>query len=531
MWERELNENTSSVGHDHLIISSFMVFAIGIISMVFCGHLGKTELAGVSLAIAIINVTGISIGTGLTITCDTLISQTYGSGNLKRVGVILQRGVLILLLACFPCWAVLINTEPLLLVFRQNPEVASYSQLYVKIFMPALPASFMYQLLSKCLQNQRIIWPQIITGGIANILNIVINYVFFHLELGVAGSAAANAISQYLLAALLYVYIIWRELFKSTWAGWSMDCLQEWGPFIKLAIPSMLMLCLEWWLFEVGGFLAGMVSETELGAQAIIYQLTVIAYMFPLGFSVAASVQVGTALGAGHAEQARKICKIPVIVAVIIALIVGITFTVSKSVIGYIFTTERDVLDRVSDVMVVFVFMHVADATAGVTGGVLRGAGKQFVGAMCNLVGHYFIGFPIGVSLMFAADMGIVGLWTGLTLCVVMQAMFFVIYLWRLDWDKAAQEARERAGIKDKEEKEMVKMENIDSKQPQVCTVASRVESGEEEPEQNKTTTTVVGDVLTLRQLAVRRGLTVIIMFFILAAGILCSHFLLTVLR
>ncbi len=50
--------------------------------------------------------------------------QTYGSGNLKRVGVILQRGILILLLACFPCWAVLINTEPLLLAVKQSPEVA-----------------------------------------------------------------------------------------------------------------------------------------------------------------------------------------------------------------------------------------------------------------------------------------------------------------------------------------------------------------------------------------------------------------------
>lgn len=50
--------------------------------------------------------------------------QTYGSGNLKRVGVILQRGILILSLACFPCWAILINTEPLLLAVKQSPEVA-----------------------------------------------------------------------------------------------------------------------------------------------------------------------------------------------------------------------------------------------------------------------------------------------------------------------------------------------------------------------------------------------------------------------
>lgn len=55
---------------------------------------------------------------------STCFMQTYGSGNLKRVGVFLQRGILILLLACFPCWAVLINTEPILLAVRQSPEVA-----------------------------------------------------------------------------------------------------------------------------------------------------------------------------------------------------------------------------------------------------------------------------------------------------------------------------------------------------------------------------------------------------------------------
>ena len=48
---------------------------------------------------------------------------------------------------------------------------------------------------------------------------------------------------------------------------------------MQLAIPSMLMLCLEWWMFELGGFLAGLISDTELGAQSIGYELAVLAYM------------------------------------------------------------------------------------------------------------------------------------------------------------------------------------------------------------------------------------------------------------
>ncbi|KAJ8267214.1 hypothetical protein GJAV_G00139860, partial [Gymnothorax javanicus] len=201
-----------------VIISQLMTFLISFVSTVFCGHLGKIELAGVSLATAVINVTGISIGNGLASACDTLISQTFGSNNLKRVGVILQRGILILLLACFPCWAVLINTESILLAVKQNPDVARLSQLYVVIFMPALPAAFMYQLQARYLQNQGIIWPQVFTGVLSNVVNALTNYIFLYvLDLGVGGSAASNAISQLSLAVFLFVYIHWKGLHKKTW--------------------------------------------------------------------------------------------------------------------------------------------------------------------------------------------------------------------------------------------------------------------------------------------------------------------------
>ncbi|MBN3299663.1 S47A1 protein, partial [Amia calva] len=383
----------------------------------------------------VINVTGISIGLGLSSACDTLISQTFGGCNLKRVGVILQRGVLILLLACFPCWALLINTEPILLAVKQSPEVARSAQ------ARAGARAFLSQLQARYLQNQGIIWPQVITGVVGNILNALINYVFlFVLDLGVPGSAAANTLSQYSLAILLYAYMIWKKLHKVTWGGWSTECLQEWGPFIHLAIPSMLMMCLEWWTFELGGFLAGLVSEVELGSQSVVYILATIAYMFPLGFSVAVSVRVGNALGAGNKENAKLSAKIGIASAILVSVFVAAIIGGTKDVIAYVFTYDPEIRERVSQVMVLYAPFHLFDAAACVTAGVVRGAGKQKIGAMGILVGYYFIGLPIGISLMFAAHMGIIGLWTGLLICVALQSCFLIVFIIKMNWNKATDE-------------------------------------------------------------------------------------------
>ncbi|XP_049447722.1 multidrug and toxin extrusion protein 1-like [Epinephelus fuscoguttatus] len=521
-----------------VLISQMMTFMIGFISMVFCGHLGDTELGGVASALAVINVTGISIGCGLASACDTLISQTYGSGNLKRVGVILQKGVLILLLACFPCWAVLINTQPILLAVRQSAEVARLAQLYVKIFMPALPAAFMYQLQGRYLQNQGIMWPQVISGVMGNILNVIINYIFLNrLNLGVAGSAAANAIAQYSLAVFLFVYMCSRGLHKATWDGWSGDCLQEWGPFLHLAIPSMLMHCLEWWLYEIAGFLAGVIGEVELGAQSIVYELAAIAYMFPMGFSVAASVRVGNAFGAGNTEQAKMSSKVSLICASIVACLIGACLGVSKDVVGYIFTTEKDIIQRVADVMKMYSFIHVAEAFAGVTGGIVRGAGKQKIGALCNLVGYYFIGFPIGVSLMFPVKMGIVGLWTGFLICAVVLSIFFLVFLCKLNWRKATKEALVRAGVHVTETNKIFVIENkaLDTGEKQAPIKTSRSSSCT--PAEGKLEALGAGQqtsddmALSVRQLVVRRGLAVLLMFIILAAGVFISELLIRLLE
>ncbi|XP_010616447.1 multidrug and toxin extrusion protein 1 isoform X1 [Fukomys damarensis] len=430
-------------------LAQLMIFLISFISSVFCGHLGKLELDAVTLAIAIINVTGISVGHGLSSACDTLISQTYGSQNLKHVGVILQRGTLILLLSCFPCWALFLNTQHLLLLFRQDPDVSRLTQTYVMIFIPALPAAFLYILQVKYLLNQGIVLPQIVTGVAANLVNAFANYVFlYQLHLGVTGSALANSISQFTLALLLFLYIFGRKLHEATWGGWSLECLQDWASFLNLAIPSMFMLCIEWWAYEIGSFLSGILGTVELGAQSIVYELGVIVYMVPAGFSVAASVRVGNALGAGNIEQAKKSSVVSLLVTELFAVTFCVLLLSCKDLLGYIFTTDRDIIVLVAQVVPIYAVSHLFEGLACTSGGILRGTGNQKVGAIVNAIGYYVIGLPIGIALMFATELGVIGLWSGITICTVSQVVCFLVFVAQLNWKQACQQAQVNANLK-----------------------------------------------------------------------------------
>ena len=47
--------------------------------------------------------------------------------------------------------------------------------------------------------------------------------------------------------------------------------------------------------------------------------------------------------------------------------------------------------------------------------GVLRGSGRQYIGAIMNFVAYFVIGLPLGITLAIKLDMGALGLWVGMT--------------------------------------------------------------------------------------------------------------------
>lgn len=209
----------------------------------------------------------------------------------------------------------------------------------------------------------------------------------------------------------------------------------------------MLMMCIEWWTYEIGSFLIGLLSVVELSAQSVIYEVSVVAFMIPLGLGTAASVQVGNALGAGDIEVAKRSSSTSMLCTGAFCIAVGAILAATKDVLGYIFTNEKEIIDLVAWVMPVYVVFHLFEAMCCACGGVLRGTGKQKFGAILNAVSYYGVGLPLGAVLLFVARIGVIGLWLSMLVCVSMLCTCFLIYICRMDWRKAAEEAQRRAGV------------------------------------------------------------------------------------
>jgi multidrug resistance protein, MATE family len=73
------------------------------------------------------------------------------------------------------------------------------------------------------------------------------------------------------------------------------------------------------------------------------------------------------------------------------------------------------------------------DGLQVVATGALRGAGNTRTPMLANLVGHWVIGLPVGAGLCFAAGWGVVGLWIGLSLGLIVCGVVLVAV-----WARAA---------------------------------------------------------------------------------------------
>ena len=96
--------------------------------MYFVGHSNDPEkVAGVGLGNMYVNIFCQSIIIGLNGGIGTLVAQSYGSKNMRKCGVYLNRGRAIVLVSLIPMFAAILSCERVLILIGQDPKASHYA--------------------------------------------------------------------------------------------------------------------------------------------------------------------------------------------------------------------------------------------------------------------------------------------------------------------------------------------------------------------------------------------------------------------
>ncbi|KAJ0962766.1 hypothetical protein J5N97_027888 [Dioscorea zingiberensis] len=430
-----------------LIASSLLQKILQVISVMFVGHLGELPLAGASMATSFAGVSGFGLLMGMGSALDTLCGQAYGAKQYYMLGIHMQRGMFVLTLVSIPVGIIWAYTGEILVAFGQDPDISAQAGIYARWMIPILFAYGILQCLIKFLQTQNIVVPMMISSAVTTLLHFVICWILvFKSGLGHRGAALAISISYWINVILLALYIKFSPACKKTWTGFSSEALHDILNFIKLAIPSTVMVCLEFWSFEMLVLLSGLLPNPTLETSVLSISLNTIGmvFMIPFGLSSAVSTRVSNELGAGHPKTARLAACIVVALAITEGLIVGLIMIFARNLWGYAYSNEEEVVKYVAIMMPILAISNFFDGIQAVLSGTARGCGWQTLGACVNLGAYYIVGIPASILLAFVFHIGGKGLWIGIICALFVQAVSFLAITLSTDWEKEAKKAKER---------------------------------------------------------------------------------------
>ncbi|CAA7030272.1 unnamed protein product [Microthlaspi erraticum] len=400
-------------------------------STMIVGHKSEISLAGIALASSIANVTGFSLLCGLAGALETLCGQAFGARQYEKLGSYTFTSIVSLLIICFPISLLWIFMKNLLLLFHQDPEISEVASVYCLWLIPALFGYSVIQSLVRYFQTQSLIFPMVLSSFAVLCFHLPACWLFVYtLGLGTKGAALSISLSYWLNAVFLWFFMRHSRVCEGKRVFISMEAFGHMRIFFTLAVPSAMMVTLEWSAFEILILISGVLPNAKLETSVIsmIYTTSSLHYNLATAIGAAASTNVANELGAGNLVAARSSATVAISIAAVESSAMSFALFLSRHVWGYAFSNAPEVIRYAAEITPILCISIVMDSLSASLTGVVRGSGKQKIGAFVNIAAFYIIGIPIGLVFCFIVDLKVKGLWIGiLSGCTLQTLTLFLI--------------------------------------------------------------------------------------------------------
>ncbi len=406
-----------------LIVAQLATIGLNTTDVIMMGRLGPQQLAGGSLAIAMLYPL-LMLGTGVAMAAAPMAAQALGAHSRRSARRTVRQGLWLSVMVAALLAVPLLLATPILLALGQEPAIAGLAGDYLGFASGMMPFVLMFTVLRGYLaahgRTMVVLW--ITVAGIG--LNALLDYLLMFGALGfprleLVGAGIATALVHAAMCAALGAHVLRVRRRDALLARFWRSDWPRFFAMLRLGLPIGLTMMAESGLFAAAALLMGLLGSDVLAAHAIALQLAAIAFMTPLGLSHATTVRVGRAFGGGDASGARRAGFVSMALAAGFMSGTALLFWFAPGFLVGLFLPGADPANRAAaalaaQFLAVAALFQIVDGVQTTAAAALRGLSDTTVPMLIALCGYWLVGLPVAWLLAFPAQLEGVGVWLGL---------------------------------------------------------------------------------------------------------------------
>ena len=418
-----------------ILVAQVSTAGVTFINTTMAGHAGADDLAGVSVGAGLFYPLLASI-IGLLMAGTPLMAQLIGKKDRDSLSFIVRCGGAIgLFISLLFGASYFFFIDDLLASLALEPSVAYIARYYL---MTMIGVVFFLGLIIplRCLTD---------TAGSTSIsmklflmappVNGVLNYLFIYGHggmpaLGGIGAGLATMMTYGVLLALFLLVVLktkelrGHEIFSRLTIR--MGDLKE---YLVVGVPSGLSIFMEMSLFSLIIVFLSRYGTDALAAYQIADNFASLVYMLPVSCSMALTILIATAVGAGNMDMAKRYKKAGFIVALTGAAITASFTVLFRTHIGSVYTDDAAVAMIAGQFLVYSVGWQLFDAISTPIQGILRGLKDTRISFILMVIAYWGGCFPMSLLLDSHTALGADSYWLGLDFGVGCSALLMVLRL------------------------------------------------------------------------------------------------------
>lgn len=418
-----------------ILVAQVSTAGVTFINTTMAGHAGADDLAGVSVGAGLFYPLLASI-IGLLMAGTPLMAQLIGRKERESLPFIVRSGMVIGL----SVWALFTAAyfffiDDLLASLALEAAVEHIARYYL---MTMIGVVFFLSLMIplRCLTD---------TAGstsismklflMAPVINGIFNYLFIY---GHGGMPALGGIGAGLATMMTYGFLLGlfllvvmkskdlggRQIFASL-ALRSKD-LRE---YLVVGVPSGLSIFMEMSLFSLIIVFLSRYGTDALAAYQIADNFASLVYMLPVSCSMALTILIATAVGAGDMTLARRYKKAGFVVAMAGAMMTASFTVLFRNSIGSVYTDDAAVALIAGQFLIYSAGWQLFDAISTPIQGILRGLKDTRISFILMVLAYWGGCFPMSLFLDSHTALGADSFWLGLDFGVGCSAFLMILRL------------------------------------------------------------------------------------------------------